>query len=291
MSADRPPQPVPVDDPRIDALRLLLGVTDRLLAEDGCPWDREQTEASMAPFVVEEAHELVEAIECETAEDAASEAGDVLGGLMLICRIAEHGGRYDLGTAARAAAEKLTRRHPHVFGDGTVDASVTETKNWEAIKLKEREAKGEAADTSALAGIPKALSAIQRAARTCDKAVGSGFHWTTIQGAFAKVSEELDELTAEIPAALLEQQPGTAPDPEHRERIVAELGDLLLATAYFARYIDLDPEAACRSAIRRFDERYRRMEIALGGTTRGAAMDTLLQAWNAEKANDVSSGT
>jgi nucleoside triphosphate diphosphatase len=286
--SQRPPVPVPIDDPRVEAFRLLLGVTDRLRAEDGCPWDLEQTESSMAPFLVEEAHELVEAIETESASDAADEAGDVLGGLMILCRIAQQAGRYDLGQVARASAEKLIRRHPHVFADSGGGDAATVLKQWNEIKAEERTLRGETEDSSALSGIPKALPALQRATRTCDKAVNAGFSWPTMRGALAKIHEELAELEAELPDGILDQPFGTKPPAEARERVVAELGDLLLSGAYFARYMDLDPEAACRAAVRRFDERFRRMEAAVGGTTRDMDLDTLEAAWEAEKAHDAS---
>tara|TARA_R110002072_G_scaffold65778_21_gene162344 strand:- start:5763 stop:6635 length:873 start_codon:yes stop_codon:yes gene_type:complete len=285
--SQRPPEPAAADDPRVEAFRRLLGVTDRLRDADGCPWDLEQTESSMAPFLVEEAHELVEAIETESAKDAAGEAGDVLGGLLILCRIAEQGGRYDLAQVANTSAEKFVRRHPHVFADAAGGDAATVLKQWNEIKQEERELKGETADSSALSGIPKALPALQRATRTCDKAVDAGFSWPTMRGALAKIHEELAELEAELPNGILDQPFGTAPPAAARDRVVAELGDLLLSGAYFARYLDLDPEAACRAAVRRFDERFRRMETVVGGTTRGVDLDTLEAAWNAEKAHDA----
>ena len=164
----RAPEPVPLDDPRLDGLRQLLGVIDRLRAPDGCPWDRKQTEASMAPYAVEEAHEWVEAIESGDAEAAAGEAGDTLLAVLMTCRIAEEGGRYDAGVAARRCAEKLVTRHPHVFGDERADTEAEVLATWEERKRAERAARGE--DPSALAGIPAALPALMAAARTSSKA-------------------------------------------------------------------------------------------------------------------------
>ena len=140
MSATEPtptavPEPVPVDDPRVTELRQLIAVIDRLRAPDGCPWDFEQTEASMAPRVVEEAHELVDAVEDEDQGEETKEAGDILVATLLLLRIAQDGGRYDLGDAAKSATDKLIRRHPHVFGDvqktdadGTIADSADGTK-------------------------------------------------------------------------------------------------------------------------------------------------------------------
>ena len=127
-------EPVPSGDPRLLGLRHLLAVVDRLRDPDGCAWDRAQTEASMAPYLVEEAHELIEAIEEGSAGQAQGEAGDALLVVLMICRIAQEGERYDLGQAAEQCAQKLIRRHPHVFADVDVDGSEQVLQNWEQIK-------------------------------------------------------------------------------------------------------------------------------------------------------------
>jgi len=277
----RPPETVPLDDPRLDGLRQLLGVIDRLRAPDGCPWDRKQTEASMAPYAVEEAHEWVEAIESGDAEAAAGEAGDTLLAALMTCRIAEEGGRYDAGVAARRCAEKLVTRHPHVFGDERADTEAEVLATWEERKRAERAARGE--DPSALAGIPAALPALMAAARTSSKAVGAGFHWPTVQGAVDKVHEELRELEAVLPAAAREAAPRSELPEEARAAIEHELGDVLLAAAYLGVYLGLDPEALCRTANRRFQTRFRAMEETLGGTLTGCSLDQLLAAWGAAK--------
>lgn len=277
----RPPRPVPADDPRIEALRHLVGVVDRLREPDGCPWDREQTEASMAPALIEEAHELQEAIETGSAADSSEEAGDVLMNVVLIARIAMEAGRYDLGDVARGISEKLVRRHPHVFGEVQVEDSAGVLRNWEEIKRAERAEKD--ADTSALAGVPAALPALQRAARTCGKAVSAGFRWQDVGGALAKVREELGELEHELPAEALAAEGEPVLEDRVRERVEQELGDLLLAGAFLGRYLGIDPERATREAVRRFDGRFRSMEQALGGTLEGRGLPELLEAWRAAK--------
>jgi 7-cyano-7-deazaguanine synthase len=268
-------------DPRLAAFERLLSIVDRLRAPDGCPWDRAQTEASMAPHLVEEALELVEAIECGDVDAAAKELGDCLVNVLLVCRIAEDGGRYDLARAASLAADKLVHRHPHVFGDAAARTPDEVLATWESIKRRERERDGD--DTSALAGVPRNLPALQRAARVCQKAVASGFHWRNARGAFGKVEEELVELREVLPLEKLEH--GTRPelDDDERAQIEHELGDVLLATAFLGGYMGLDPEALCRRAVKRFEARYRHMEQGLGGTLAGRSLDEMMAAWGRAK--------
>ena len=271
------PDPVPNDDPRLRAFAQLLAVIDVLRAPGGCPWDREQTEASMAPCLVEEAHELQEAIEEASADATAAEAGDCLIALVMICRIAQDEGRYDLERAARSASEKLVRRHPHVFAETEVEGAGEVVENWEEIKRAERASAGE--DTSALAGVPRALPALQRAGRVCQKAVAAGFHWEDARGALGKVEEELAELVEVLPeAALAESARPELPD-EVRERVEHELGDLLMATAFLGGYLGLDPETLCRIALRRFEARFRNMETQLGGSLSGRELSEMMAAW------------
>jgi len=277
----RPPEPVPASDPRIQALRWLVGIVDRLREPDGCPWDREQSEESMAPHVVEEAHELLEAIEAGGPAEACEEAGDVLMNVVLICRIAMEAGRYDLARSARSIADKLVRRHPHVFGDVEVDSAGEVLVNWEAIKKAERAAKE--SDDSALAGVPGGMPALQRAGRICDKAVAAGFRWQSVAGALAKVTEELAELRDALPAEALAAKYAPELAGRSRERVAHELGDVLLASAYLGRYLGLDPERLCRDAVRRFEERYRTMEAALGGAVGERPLEQLLAAWQRAK--------
>ncbi|MEO0652391.1 MAG: MazG family protein, partial [Planctomycetota bacterium] len=192
--AGRPLELVPTTpDPRTDALLRLIRIVERLRAPDGCPWDREQTLRSLAPTLIEEAHELVEAIEQGNARAEAEEAGDVLLVVALLSQVASEEGRFDLAEAARTVGDKLIRRHPHVFGGVEVDGTGAVVANWEAIKQAERAArKGE--DASALAGVPQAMGAVQRAQRLGAKAMATGFRWADARGALAKLREEVDEL-------------------------------------------------------------------------------------------------
>ncbi len=276
------PPPVPVDDPRVTELRQLLAIIDTLRAPGGCPWDAEQTQASMAPCLVEEAHELVEAIESGGVPERAAEAGDVLTALALVCRIAEDDQDFDLGVAAKVAATKLVRRHPHVFGEAGARSSGEVLQSWEEIKRAERAEEG--TDTSALAGVPHAMPALQLAGRVCRKAVGAGFHWKDARGALAKLEEELDELREVLPVDLLASAARPkVPEGEVRARIEHELGDVMMAAAFLGGYLGLDPEAMCRVAVKRFDTRFRYMEEKLGGSVTGHTLDEMLTQWNQAK--------
>ncbi|MDP6370633.1 MAG: MazG family protein [Planctomycetota bacterium] len=290
------PQPVPVDDPRIDGLRLLLGTVDRLREEDGCPWDREQTLASMGPHLVEEALELVEAVEAAGADSAsasqvdhmAEETGDALMVLLLMARIGSETRQFDLVDVTSAICAKLIRRHPHVFGEEAAASPGEALERWEAVKRQERaeraDGTGEETDTSALAGVPRGLPALQRARRLCTKAVAAGFAWPSVAGALAKVEEELGELQEALPPAALDRPALSAPPAQAAEAVSHELGDLMLAGAFLAAYLDLDPEALCRRALRRVDDRVRTMEQELGGELGGRDLETLLAAYGRAKA-------
>jgi MazG family protein len=282
MSTDsRPETPLSIDDARLRGMARLIGIVDRLRAPDGCPWDRKQTISSMAPHLVEEAYEMLEAVESERDADTAEEAGDVLMVIALICRIAEQSGRFDLAEAANTVSEKLVRRHPHVFGEVKVETADQVLANWEAIKKAERGEKE--VDDSALAGVPIALPALQRAHRVCGKAVSAGFRWSSVKGAIAKLTEEkkeLDEVLAQSGAA----NDSDAPiDARARARIEHELGDVLLAAAFLATYLKMDPEKLCRDAVRRFERRFRSMEANLEQPMSEQPLETLLAAWNEAK--------
>jgi MazG family protein len=256
--------------PRAAALEKLLSVVDALREPDGCPWDRKQTVTSMARYVLEEGYELVEAIEQGDDGATCEELGDCLMVLAMIGR----------ERAAEGVAEKLVRRHPHVFGEVDAPDAEAALASWEAVKSAEREAKG--VDASALAGLARGLPALARASRTCEKAIGAGFRWDTAAGALAKVEEELGELLGALEGVDLEQ-PKPRPEGEARERVEAELGDLLMATGFLARYLGLDPEAALREALRRFEARFRAMEERLEGGLAGADLERMMAAWEAAK--------
>jgi MazG family protein len=264
--------PAAADDPRVLAFARLLGVVDRLRGENGCPWDKKQTVATMAKYLVEESYEALEAVERKTDAEVAEECGDLLMVIALVARIAQEGRRFDMATVADGVSDKLVRRHPHVFGEVVAEDAETVVANWEAIKQQERVGKQE--DASALAGVPLALPALQRAARISSKAVTAGFKWADAAGAFAKLEEEQRELAEAL------ERSGTRKDA----RVEHELGDVLLAGAFLASYLELDPEALCRKALTRFEGRFRAMEQDLPGAMKELPLATLMAAWERAKA-------
>jgi len=282
MSTDsRPETPASFDDARIGGVARLISIVDRLRAPDGCPWDKKQTIESMAPHLVEEAYEVLEAIETKRDADIAEETGDLMMVIALISRIAEESGRFDLATAANAVSDKLVRRHPHVFGEVKVDSADQVVTNWEAIKKAERGEKE--VDDSALAGVPIALPALQRAHRMCGKAVSAGFRWSSVKGALAKLAEEKEELDEVLNESGIAQNPDAPLDARDRARIEHELGDVFLAAAFLATYLKMDPEKLCRDAVRRFERRFRSMEAKLERPMSEQSLENLLIAWNEAK--------
>ncbi len=213
----------------------------RLLAPDGCPWDREQTLETLRPYVVEEAHEVVDAIDKGAPEELREELGDLLLQIVFQAELARAQGWFGPDDVVSAICEKMVRRHPHVFGDEKVSGSAEVLAKWEQIKAKEKAGRG------ALDGVPKALPALLRAVRVGEKAARVGFDWPDLTGARAKVDEELAELDATLQG-------------DDRERMEHELGDVLFALVSVARKLELDPEAALRGTLDRFGQRVRWVE-------------------------------
>ena len=251
------PNPIPERRPaptNPDAFRRLVEIMDRLLAEDGCPWDREQTHASLKPYIIEEAYEVCEAIDDGDMPELLAELGDV--GLQVVfhAALAKRDGVFSVDDVYESICQKLVRRHPHVFSDGQADTSAVVLKNWEAIKRAEREEKAaqsgeplKVAPVSALDGIPKALPALQRATRLQKKAARVGFDWDDIEPVIAKVQEELEELK-EARAEMTQ------------EEVELEFGDLLFALVNYARFINVDAEQALQRANAKFERRFKGLE-------------------------------
>ena len=254
------------------ALEALLTLMQRLRdPQSGCPWDRQQTHASLAPFTIEEAFEVVDAIGRDDAERLRDELGDLLFQIVFHARLAEEQGRFDFAAVTRGIADKLVRRHPHVFADPKSVALADLHVSWEAQKARER-ASGVARGT--LADVPLALPALVRAAKLGRRARRVGFDWESAAGVRAKVAEEL----AEIDDALASGQPAA---------VAEELGDLLFTIANWARHLELDAEDALRAASLRFEQRFEHMEQA--AATRGRSLEGLSGAqwealWSAAKA-------
>jgi ATP diphosphatase len=203
--------------------------------DDGCSWDKEQTFETIAPYTIEEAYEVADAIERADLDALKDELGDLQLQVVYHAQIAEERGAFDLDDVMAAICAKMIRRHPHVFGPDR------ETPGWEALKAAER---GSAADQSALAGVARSLPALKRAEKIQKRAARVGFDWPDATGPRLKISEELDEVDAAISA----------------EDKAAELGDLLFSVVNLARHLRIDPEVALREATTRFETRFRAVE-------------------------------
>jgi ATP diphosphatase len=241
-----------------DRLRELLAIMARLRASDGCPWDREQTFASIAPYTIEEAYEVADAIARGDMRHLKDELGDLLFQVVFHAQMADEANHFDFEAVAGAICDKLRRRHPHVFGAAGPLTAAEQTVAWEEIKAQERRAderRGDAgARASHLDGVPQALPALMRAYKLSKRAARVGFDWEHASQTADKVAEELEEVRAA--AANAEAQGQVA---ESRE-IFEEIGDLLFAAANLARKLDVDAEAALRAANAKFERRFRGME-------------------------------
>ncbi len=227
-----PPGPVPSSQ-HGERLLDLVRVMARLRGPGGCPWDREQTHRSLARHLLEETHEVLEAIDADDRDRLREELGDVLLQVVFHAQMAADDGTWDVDDVARAIVEKLVRRHPHVFGEVEVSGPDEVLVNWEKIKAEEKGEQPVEHD------IPPTLPALARAAKVQRRAAGWGFDWRTKEGALAKLREEVDELVT--------ASPDEAED---------ELGDVLFAAAAVARKLGVDPESALRRSTTRFAERY-----------------------------------
>jgi ATP diphosphatase len=225
------------------SLSRLLQIMRRLRdPQGGCPWDREQDFASIAPYTIEEAYEVADAISRGSSGEIESELGDLLFQVVFHARMGEERGWFDFASVADAIADKLTARHPHVFGDAKIGSTREQNRAWEEHKARERAARG--ADTpSELADVPLALPALVRATKLGRRAGRVGFDWPDAAGVRAKVDEELLEVTQ-------------AADAQRAE----EVGDLLFAMANWSRHLGVDPEEALRRANAKFETRFRAME-------------------------------
>jgi MazG family protein len=258
--------------PDTAALPRLLEIMARLRdAKRGCPWDLEQTFATIAPYTIEEAYEVADAIEHGDMSELKSELGDLLFQVVFHARMAEEAGAFAFDDVAAAICEKMLRRHPHVFGERQVASSAEQTALWEEIKREER---GATAAAGVLDDVPAGLPALTRALKLGKRAASVGFDWPDVAGVRAKVDEELAELDEAVTA--------------HDEAAVAaEMGDLLFSIANWCRHLSLDPETCLRSANARFTRRFRAVEADVARDGRhwadhdAAELDTL---WRRAKA-------
>ncbi|HEY2745468.1 MAG TPA: nucleoside triphosphate pyrophosphohydrolase [Polyangia bacterium] len=253
----------------------LVDIMERLLAPDGCPWDREQTLQSLEPFLIEEAYEVLEAIDLDSGLDGArehcEELGDLLFQIVFQSALRAREGKFGIDDVVRAIATKMIRRHPHVFGDAKVKDANEVLANWG--KLKEIEHKEKGIARRALEGVPVNLPALLRAQRLGEKAAAVGFDWPDVAGVREKVDEELREIDEAVKGG----------DPAQIEH---ELGDLLLAVSRLSAKLGVAPEDALRSALRRFQGRFEAMEdrvIARGVKVGDTPLEELDRIWNEVK--------
>lgn len=227
------------------AFTRLVEVMARLRGEGGCPWDREQTRESLKPYVVEEAYEVLEAIDEGDAAKLREELGDLLLQVVFQAQVAREVGEFTISEVIQAIVEKLVRRHPHVFGDASASTAQEVLHRWEAIKRAERQ--NERRRPSALDGVPRELPALLRAHRLQEKASRVGFDWDDTTGLLRKLEEELAEFRAVC-------RNGGGP------RAAAELGDLLFTLVNVSRFLNVNPEEALRETIARFTRRFHHVE-------------------------------
>jgi nucleoside triphosphate diphosphatase len=264
------------------AIARLLGIMRRLRdPRGGCPWDREQDFASIAPYTIEEAYEVAEAIARGGPKEIEAELGDLLFQVVFHAQMGAEQSAFDFASVADAISDKLTTRHPHVFGDTKIGSVAEQNRAWEEHKARERARRPEAA-ASELADVPLALPALARAAKLGKRAARVGFDWPDASGVRAKIAEELAETDAVAPA-----------DAAHARR-AEELGDLLFAVANWSRHLKVDPEEALRLANAKFERRFRAMEqlaqqrSLVLATLDAAAWDAL---WNEVKSAEKPPGT
>ena len=253
----------------LPGLQELLATIARLRAPDGCPWDRKQTTASMAPHLLEEAFEAADALRRGDAAQSREELGDVLVNVAMISQIASEAGAFTCDDVAAKAAQKLVRRHPHVFGDQQANSAELAYRSWEKQKAAERGA-GDG-PKSVLAGVPVALPALLRAFRIGEKAARAGFDWPDRDGPRAKVTEEL----AELDAAIAQGDAGA---------IAEELGDVLFSLCNLARHLGCNPEVALAATTDKFQRRFTAVEQACDYRRQGRSLAEMDAAWERAKA-------
>jgi MazG family protein len=259
------------------AIRRLVDVMAKLRnPQGGCPWDLEQNFATIAPYTIEEAYEVADAIERQDMASLRDELGDLLLQVVFHSRMAQEAGKFDLAQVADGISDKMVNRHPHVFGDTVVETAEAQTIAWEEHKANERRARAASSgqSASALDGVAIGLPALLRALKLQRRAARVGFDWPEAQDVLDKMQEELDEIRAEL-------ADGRRPD-----RVLDEVGDLLFVCANLARHLDVDPEAALRHANAKFERRFRHIERRLADQGRdlaGSTLDEMEALWQEAK--------
>ncbi|HUR32272.1 MAG TPA: nucleoside triphosphate pyrophosphohydrolase [Vicinamibacterales bacterium] len=278
MSSSRLPEPLAADAAR-EFVRL-VEIMAALRAPDGCPWDREQTIDTLKKYVLEETYELLEAIDRHDHDALREELGDFLFEAVFVAQLEQEAGHFTIADSVKSIADKLVRRHPHVFarGDGepALETASQVKVKWEEVKAQERN--GQQTPTTLLSGIPAALPALLRAYQIGARAHSVGFDWDKPVDVIAKIREEVEEVAEVVSAAT----------PLDRDRAEEEMGDLLFAMAHLSRRLGIEPEAALRKANDKFTRRFTSMETrieARGGRMSAMTIDELEVEWQRSKAD------
>ena len=269
----------------LESFGSFVKIVEALRGPNGCPWDKEQTHRTLAPFAIEESFELADAIESGDDTETIGELGDVLLQVVLHAEIARQDNRYTIEDVVRGISEKMVRRHPHVFGGSGAGSQATTSKevlnNWAKVKEKEKTDKGQVTKPTAF-DLPKALPALQRAHKIGDKTQKVGFDWPDAKGVFDKVDEEIQELREEF----AKLSPKGESSAELKIALEHELGDVLFSVSQLARHLGLDAEQSLRTANSRFEKRYFHMRAKVDVS--GRAWETLSdsekeEAWQKAK--------
>jgi nucleoside triphosphate diphosphatase len=258
--------------PSRDIGRLIEIMAALRTPETGCPWDLEQNFATIAPYTLEEAYEVADAIARDDLNDLEDELGDLLLQVVFHARMAQEQGAFDFGDVVEAITQKLIRRHPHVFGNECTRDPQSVKGRWEEIKAQEKRARGKPADNGALSGVPVALPALSRALKLQAKAGKVGFDWNDPRAVLRKIREEADEIEAALET--------------NKADAAAEVGDLLFAAVNLARHLDADPEALLRRTNRKFERRFAAIEQALsarGKAPQDASLAEMDALWDEAK--------
>ena len=242
----------------------LIDVLESLLAPGGCEWDRKQTHQSLVPYLLEETHEVIEAIEKGDMNSLKEELGDLMLHVLFQAKLAETEGHFNISDSLKDISEKLIRRHPHVFNDDK--SSLDNNLSWEQAKKKEKKR------NSVLDGVPLSLPTLTRARRIQEKASSVGFDWKEIKPIWSKVHEEISELSQAITL-------------EQKDKIQDEMGDVLFSVVNLARFLDIDPEASLRQTIRKFESRFKKVEKSFENSEQmsKASLKQMDKIWNQAK--------
>lgn len=292
-----------------DRFERAVSIMARLRAPGGCPWDREQTFDTIRPYTLEEAYEVVEAIDKRDWDELVGELGDLLLQVLFYAQMAKEDEKFGIDDVLDTLSNKLINRHPHVFGDVVAETSGQVLRNWEAIKAEEKKkrleqgggksAKESSAPESVLSGVSTGVPALMEAHKLSSRAAHVGFDWPNIEGLFDKLKEETDELRAEVdkipPPGPVPVGRGTAGAkgssvaPELQQRMEDEIGDLLFVLVNVARYLSVDPESALRKTNRKFRRRFQHVEDSLheqGKKVESATLDEMEALWQQAKESE-----